>query len=81
MMIIVALSALAMGLLRLAPSLLFLILSLIFEVFLFLCVVALIARLFAAYDWLIRRLWRRLSRGQSPIAQSREKRSGVFRRV
>ena len=71
MMVIIAVSAVMMSLLRLAPSLFYLFLSLVLQVFLVLLIIAVIARLFAVYDWLIRGRRRRFSRGRSLIAASR----------
>jgi hypothetical protein len=57
MMIVIAVSAVMMALQRLAPPVFFFLLSLVVQVFLFTLVIAVIARLFAVYDWFIRRRW------------------------
>ena len=77
MMVIIAVSAVLMSLLRLAPSLFYLLLSLVVQVLLVLLIIAVIARLFAVYDWLIRGRRRRFSRGRSrmPDTRSRSRRA------
>ena len=57
-MFVIAVSAVMMGLLRLAPRLFSLLLSLVVQVFLLVLAVAVITRLFAVYDCFIQRRWR-----------------------
>jgi hypothetical protein len=71
LMIVIAVSAVMMSLLRLAPPIFFALLIVVVQVFLLVLVVAVIPRLFAVHDRFIQRRSRQFSRGHSPIRESR----------
>jgi hypothetical protein len=70
-MILIAVTAVMMGLLRLAPPLFFALMIIIVQVFLYVLAMAGIPRLFAVCDSFIQKRQRRLSRDQSPTPDTR----------
>ena len=78
-MIVIAVSAVMMGSLRLDPPLFFALLILVVQVFLLILAIAVIPRLFAVYDWLAQRRTRQFSRSHRPHRKRELDQSGELK--